>query len=141
MNKKQTSQPALEDLLLALRRKIIESMRKDDLSHNLTLSQSEALRMIGVEEAKTMKDIAKALNITPPSATALIEEMERKELIVREKNIQDRRIVSIRLTKKAQKLFSQVCLRKKLILNRMLKKLSGQDRKTFERIIGIIISK
>jgi DNA-binding MarR family transcriptional regulator len=145
MNNKKTithtSSPALEDLLFALRRKVIDSMRKDALSYELTLSQSEALRIIGTHEPQTMKSIADALKITPPSTTALIEEMERKGLVVREKDAHDRRVVSIRLSAKAQRLFSRVCVHKKAVVNRMFKKLSAQDRKTLERIIGIIISK
>ena len=140
-NTKQIPQPSIEDLMLALRRKIIESMRSDDLSRELTMSQFEALRIIGVEGTKTMKDIAEELHITPPSATALIEEMERKGLVAREKDARDRRIVSIRLSKKALDLFTRVCDRKKAIMDRMLQKLSVQDKKTLERIIGTIISK
>ena len=139
--KKNIQPPAIEDLLLAFRRKIIESMKKDDLSSELTLSQFEALRIIGTEQAKTMKDIAHSLNITPPSATALVEEMQMKGLIAREKDPHDRRIVSVRLTKKAQDLFKNVCEHKREIMNRMLRKLTPQDKKTLERIIGIIISK
>lgn len=131
----------LEDLLLAFRRKIMEGMRKDKLHQELTISQVEVLRSIGMEGSQTMKDIAKSLQITPPSATSLIEEMEKKGLVKREKHVTDRRIVSIRLTKKSQTLFSRVCLQKKAIIDSMLSKLSAGEKKTLEKIIGIIISK
>lgn len=142
MNKKQTIQPlTLEDLLLAFRRKIMESMRKDDLHHGLTISQFEVLRSIGSQGSQTMKEIAASLKITPPSATVLIEEMEKKKLVIRENHPTDRRIVSIRLTKKSQDIFSRVYLSKKKIIDDMLSKLSAKDKKNLERIISIIISK
>ena len=141
MNKKQTIQPlTLEDLLLAFRRKIMESLKKDDLHHGLTLSQFEVLRLIGTKNSQTMKEIASALKITPPSATVLVEEMEKKNVITREKHLTDRRIVSIRLTKKSQELFSRVYISKKTIIDDMLSKLSSKDKKDLERIISIIIS-
>ena len=141
MNKKQnTSTPPLEDLLLSFRRKIMESMRKDGVHHGLTLSQFEVLRLLSSSGERTMKEIAVFLKITPPSASSLIEDMEKKRLIKREYNSVDRRIIKIKLTKKSQDIFSRVYLNKKKIIDDMLSKLSAKDKKTLERIIKIIIS-
>ena len=141
MNKKVPHQRiSLEDLILAFRRKILEIMSKDAFHQGMTISQSEVLRLVGTG-SQTMKYIADALNITPPSATALVEEMEKKGLVLRKKDPTDRRVVSIVLTKKSQGLFKKVCESKKAVMNEMLSKLSEKDKKTFERIISIIISK
>lgn len=121
----------------------METMRKDGLHQELTIAQSEALRMLGTRdpEGTTMRDIADGLKITPPSATALIEEMEKKKMILREKHPTDRRIVFIRLTKKSRDLLARVCERKRRILDEMFAKISEKDRQSLERIIRSIITK
>jgi len=93
---------SLGDLLLIFRRKILESVKKEGLKHDLTLSQVEILYFIGPAGKRTMKDIADYLKITPPSATTLVEEMETKGLIKRIKDQKDRRVVFITLAEKTR---------------------------------------
>ena len=137
-------QPNLEDLLLALRRKIIDSCKKEGLKYDLTFSQMEITRFIGEAEAEskevTMKAIASHLKITPPSATTFIAEMEKKGLVKRKSDPTDRRIVSIVFTPKAKKLFEKIYVRKQNILHAMVSKLDEKDQKSLERIITILIT-
>lgn len=141
MNKKKPVQPTLEDLLLALRRKIVECMRADTLVGGLTVAQSEALRIIGSSETVTMKEIASSLKITPPSVTSMIEDMEKKGLVERIPDTNDRRVVCAQLTTKAKRSYREITARKKAIIDRMLLKLTPSDKRSLERIISIIISK
>ncbi len=128
----------LEDLLLAFRRKIMEVCKRESFYHELTLSQSEILRFLDGEE-KTVKQVAEYLKITPPSASAMIAEMEKKGFIEREENIHDRRSSCIRATPKALKLLSMISRQKQKILHGMLSKLSSKDKQSLERIITVLI--
>lgn len=129
---------SLGDLLLIFRRKIIESIKKDGLKHDLTFSQIEIIHFIGLSGKKTMKNIADYLKITPPSVTTVIEEMEKKGLVRRVNDDKDRRVVSIILSEKTKKFFTSICKRKELIFSGMISRLTEKDQKTFERIIKII---
>ena len=131
---------SLGDLLLLFRRKIIESIKKDGLKHDLTFSQMEILHFVGLAGKKTMKNIAEYLKITPPSATALIEEMEEKDLVKRIHDKKDHRVVFIVLSEKTKKLFVSICRRKESIFKNMISKLDQKDKKTLERIIKILIT-
>jgi DNA-binding MarR family transcriptional regulator len=130
---------SLGDLLLIFRRKILESVKKEGLKHDLTLSQVEILNFIGFSGKKTMKDIADYLKITPPSTTVMIEEMEEKGLVKRMNDEKDRRVIFITLTKKTKRAFTSIYKQKELIFKEMISGLNKKDQKTLERIIKILI--
>ena len=130
---------SLGDLLLIFRRKVLESIKKEGVKHDLTLSQVEILNFIGPSGKKTMKDIADYLKVAPPSATTFVEEMEEKNLVKRINNKEDRRVVFIALTEKTRKTFTSICRQKELVFKKMISKLSKKDQKILERIIKILI--
>ena len=138
MLEQQKNKPNIGDLLLLLRRKIIESIKKEGIKRDITFSQMEVLHFIGITGEKTMKSIADYLKITPPSVTELVNEMERKNLIKRVADKNDRRIVLVVLTDTAKKNYISISKNKEVILNQMLSKLSQKDKNTLERIIKII---
>jgi DNA-binding MarR family transcriptional regulator len=131
-------EPNLSDLLLLLRRNIIESVKKKGLKGDLTFSQIEILHFIGVAGEKTMKEIALYLKITPPSVTELVEEMERKNLVKRKNDQKDRRIVSVTLTERTKKHYLSIAQSKERLLNRMLSKLNQREKKELAKIINIL---
>jgi DNA-binding MarR family transcriptional regulator len=135
----QHKQNDLVDLLLILRRNIFEDIKKEGLKYDLTFSQVEVLHFIGPSGKKTMKNIADYLKITPPSATEIITEMEKKGLVKKKNNKKDRRIVFITLSVMAKKIFILSSKRKVVILNKMISKLNKEDSKNLERIIQILI--
>lgn len=138
MNKNNIQKSSLGDLMLSFRRKIIENLKSDGLKHDLTFSQVETLKFIGLSGKKTMKSIADYLKITPPSATVIVADMEKKGLVLRKSDTKDRRIVFIIFTEKTKRLFASICKRKEIILKKMVSRLSEKDKKELERIIRII---
>lgn len=144
MNMKKISEiktkPSLADLLLIFRRNILESVRREGFTDELTFSQVEVLRFIGPAGKKTMKNIADYLKITPPSVTEIIGEMEGRGLVVRRGSAEDRRVVFIELSRSARKLYVSLSKRKDLVLKKMIAKLSKADRENLERIIKILVT-
>lgn len=131
---------SLSDLIFIFRKNILKSVKKEGFKHDLTFSQVEVLGFVGSSGKETMKNIADHLGITPPSATEIVKEMEKKELIKRINDKKDRRVVFIVLTPVAKKLSISMCKEKEFILKKMLSKLSKKDRESFERIIRILIT-
>jgi DNA-binding MarR family transcriptional regulator len=129
----------LSELLLTLRRKIIESCRKEGLPNDLSMPQVEILSFIGPDGSETMKAIADHLKITPPSVTAIIADMEKKKIIERKTDPNDRRRVSIVFSKSAKVIYSSILKKKNQVLKKMLSRLSAKDTKELERIINILI--
>ena len=139
MKNKRKEDPSLLDLLLVFRRSILENIRKEGLKCDLTFSQAEVLDFIRHSGKETMKSIADYLKITPPSATEIIREMEKRGLVKRIDDKKDRRIVSIVLTPAAEKLFFSLHKRKDFILKKMLSRLDKKDYDNLERIIRVLI--
>ena len=131
---------SLPDLLFTLKRNIVESIKKDGCTHDLTFSQVEVLNFIGPHSKKTMKDLAEYLKITPPSATEIVAEMERKGLVKRIGDKKDRRVIFITIAPSAKKLYVASLKRKDQVFKKMLAKLDERDRKNLERIIRILIT-
>ena len=130
---------SLPDLIFLFKKKILKSIKKEGFKHDLTFSQVEVLGFIGPQGKETMKSIADHLGVTPPSATEIIKEMEKKGLVKRVNDKKDRRIVFITLSLAAKKLSVSLCRQKELIFKKMLSKLNKKDREEFERIIRILI--
>lgn len=68
---------------------------------NLHTSDLEVLDIIFVEESVSAGDLAKATGLTSGSVTALLDRLEAKALIIRERDDADRRRTNIRLNRAA----------------------------------------
>jgi DNA-binding MarR family transcriptional regulator len=141
MKNNKYGKSSLWDQLFIFKKNIEENIRKEGLLnlHDLTFSQVGVLRFIGPLGKETMKNIANYLKITPPSATEIVAELEKKGLVKRKKNKKDRRIVLIVLTPTAKKVFSSLCKQRELILEKILSKLNKKDSENLGRIIKILI--
>lgn len=82
-----------------------------------------------------MKDIAGFLGVAPPSATSLVNTMIKSELVYREADKADRRIVGIVISKKGEKFLEahREGMAQKMRAN--LSKLSASDQEQLERIL------
>ena len=134
------SKSSLSDLIFIFRKNILKSIKKEGFKHDLTFSQVEILGFIGPTGKETMRSIADHLGVTPPSATEVVKEMEKKGLVKRVDDKKDRRIVFIVLSPSAKKLSVSLCKQKELMFKKMLSKLDKKDHENFERIIRILIT-
>ena len=94
---------------------------------------------IGVKGRKSMESIATFFNIAPPSATSLIEKLEKKGHVVRIKDKDDRRMVYIELSPETKKQMLKMWKQKEKVLETVVSKLNPTDRNHFERILNILI--
>jgi DNA-binding MarR family transcriptional regulator len=125
--------------MLGFRRKINESTKESSLKKELTISQFETLWFIGFLGNKSMESIADFLRITPPSATSMINKMEKRGLVSRKRDMKDKRIVYISLTASTKNHLKLMRKNKEKVLGNIVSKLSQDDKKHLERIIKIII--
>lgn len=136
---KNSNEPPLEEILFAFRRKLAETLKKEALGINCPLSHIDTIIFVAEKNNPTMTDIAKHLKITPPSTTAIIETLQKKNIVKRVTNPNDRRTIRVELTSKALILLKKLHEKKFEIFKKMLSKLSAEDQKEFIRIMGILI--
>ncbi len=130
---------SLEETLFAFRRKLMETVRKEAGGLQFPISQIDTLSYIAEKGNPSMKEIAGHLGITPPSATAIVETMQKKELVTRVSENKDRRTIRVTLTPKAWKFFKSFHKIKFGIFTKMLSKLGEKERKQLVTILNIII--
>jgi DNA-binding MarR family transcriptional regulator len=126
---------SFEDALLVFRQKLTSALIEEAKKKGYSLSHFEALKFIGQSGNSTMKDIANRLNITPPSASSLIDTLVAKELVSRVEVPGDRRSINIVLTPKANVLLSSIYGQKDSIFREMFSKLSSEDKETLAHIL------
>jgi DNA-binding MarR family transcriptional regulator len=134
-----SSDSSLEEALFAFRLKLSDILKQEAQTLHYPISQIDTLSYIAEKGNPSMKDIANHLKITPPSATAIIETMQKKKLVTRVVNDKDRRTIRVTLTPNAWKLFKSFHQIKSGIFKKMLSKLQDNERKQLIKILNILI--
>ena len=80
----------------------------DERKGNTSLLHEEALKILKENEDIKMADFAKALNITKPSATCLVQNMVESGYITRMYSLEDRRKIKIGLTQKGEEEYKRM---------------------------------
>ncbi len=134
--KKPSVDAALVDFHRWLTCSLLEEARKTGYG----LSHIEALRFITENGEPSMKDIASRLRITPPSASALVDNLVEKKLVDRRQAKGDRRSTHISLAPAGRKLLLILHRKKSTVLKRMLSKLGKEDKDRLAEILMKCIS-
>lgn len=129
---------SLEEAIFAFRHKLKDLLRQEAENLKCPVSQMDTLTFIAEEGTPSMKEIARYLKITPPSATAIVETMQKNKLITRVLSKKDRRTIRVALTSKAWKLFKILHKRKLAVITKMFSRLGNTERKQFIKIITIL---
>lgn len=130
----------IDDILIAFRQNMTNSLFKEAKGSGLSLSHFEILIYIMHRGEVTMKDIAEWLHITPPSASSLVEVLVKKKLVTRIGSDKDRRTVHITLNKEAHKLIGSIHKKKMTVFKKMLSKLNKEDEADLIRILNKCIT-
>ena len=101
----------------------------------VSFTQAEVLRFVHEQGKPLMSDIAKHLEISAPSATALVQQLARRGYLSREGNPSDRRQVHLAVTKKAISELTAIMNKRKKILHVLLEGLSEKDHQDMQRIL------
>lgn len=126
---------SLENALMAFRHTMTSALAAEAKESDCSLAHFEILKFIAENGNPTMKDIARQAHVTPPSASTLIDTLVTKQLVTRSHTTEDRRSIRVMLTTKAQMLLSSLYKKKSSLFNKMLSKLSKEDKTELARIL------
>jgi len=94
----------------------------------ISAQESQLLLSVGAKESLKMSEIAKALQLTLSSVTALVDKLEAKAFVTRERSREDRRIVRVLLTAEGRKLYDLVEQAQRELSMSVLKVLSREEQ-------------
>ncbi len=81
-----------------IRRHHSQASDNASLAHALTAAQAETLFVIRHEDGTTIKHIAEMLDVSAPSASAMVDRLVEMGAVTREQNPDDRREVLVRVS-------------------------------------------
>lgn len=116
-------------------RQIRQQLSCDSPFASLTIAQLETLRCVTEKKQVLMKEVAKNFNITPPSATAMIDHLVKLGLISRSQNAKDRRAVHLALTSKGGKVFKKTTEEQQRRLKTLLGRLNSKEKNQLLKIL------
>jgi DNA-binding MarR family transcriptional regulator len=101
-----------------------------DLGEEVTLPQYRALVVLRTRGSQRAADLAGLLDVTPSTASRMIERLVRKRLVRRARSKDDRRAVRVHLTAAGQQVVVEVTERRRAEIERILAQMPVRGRKT-----------
>ena len=100
----------------------------------INFQEAHLLMSIGTKGPLTMSEIARTLQLTLSSVTAVVDKLEKKKFVRRMRNAQDRRLVRVELTAAGRKFYNLVESAHLTLTDSMLKILDPAEREVFLRL-------
>lgn len=94
--------------IFAIKHRIMFEMSSYFKEMGLTHSQMSVLRILQKNEKINIKDIAALLGITSSATTQIVDELVKKDFILRKRNPEDRRTVKLTLSEKSASQFESI---------------------------------
>lgn len=108
MIKKPDTDGTLNELLVKLFKNIMEIEEKYLITpeyKNISVNDMHIIESIGIEEPKSMSVIAKLMSITTGTLTKLMDGLDEKGYVTRERGKKDKRVVFVSLTSLGKKAY------------------------------------
>ncbi len=103
--------------------------------HGVTLPQFYLLMMVSHHEGTTVTEISRLLQVAPPTASRMIENLCSKGLLARKKDPGDHRVTFIEMTRKGRKVLEDMADYQKRIFMRTLEKEDIKDLKNLVELL------
>lgn len=123
---------------------IKDAIRKDMLKHGLSMSEFMVLEVLYHKGPQTIQFIAKKVLLTSGTMTYVINQLEKKNKIIRSKSNEDLRISKISLSAKGKQLMDEVFKQHEKMIEEMFSPLSEKQLEQwieFNKLIGIGLEK
>ncbi len=98
---------SLFDALFRVLRMMTRSFAKDRRPEHITPTQYHILYLIRDRQTLTLMDMAKHLQVSAPTATRAVDALVLKQMLCKERDPQDRRLVWLRLSEEGSGLLAR----------------------------------
>ena len=105
---------------------------------DLSMAQLKAVMLLGRTGRARSRELADGLGIAPSAATPLVDRLVEQNLARRVDDEDDRRIVWIHPTKKAQAIYDQLLHTSEDVLNDIITEVPARDRKAVRDAVQLL---
>lgn len=106
---------------------LLRRLRRQDDEAGVTAPHLSALSVLVFVGPRTLGELAAAEQVTPPSMTRIVRNLERDGLVVREVDAADRRVFRVRATERGERILREGRRRRIAALTGRLEKLGDED--------------
>jgi DNA-binding MarR family transcriptional regulator len=132
----QTACDVLEVVPIVIR--VIRAQMRRHRSLTLSVPQFRALVFIGDNPGTSLSQVAEFVGITLPSASALVDGLVQRKLVLRESDTGDRRRITLNLTTRGQQDIAEARDHTQDYLAEHLAALPEAERETVAEAMGIL---
>jgi DNA-binding MarR family transcriptional regulator len=119
---------------------LLRRVRRQDDESGVTAPHLSALSVLVFGGARTLGELAAAEQVTPPSMTRIVRNLEADGLVARETDAADRRVVRVRATEQGRAILLEGRRRRVAELAARLSGLGDDDLETLARAAELIES-
>lgn len=131
----------LFEYLFIISRFIRGEVAADLKRQHLTMLQLQALVLIRERREVQMQEIAEYFKVTKPTATSLLNNLDKLGLVKRSGDTNDRRVVKVMLSGEGERLFKKVLRYKQEKIKTLLSYLSQQEKADLIKVAGALAKK
>jgi len=136
--RKRTQTEDLADRLHSVAIHLLRVVRVQDAAIGIAPARLSALSVIVFGGPVSLRDLARAEQVRPPTMSRIVDALETQGLAHRRANQHDRRAVVIRATKKGAKMLKEGRKCRVEFLGSYLSKLTGSELSDIERAVQAI---
>ncbi len=101
-------------------------------------AQIKLMVHLGIHGPQTMSEIAEGLEVTTPAVTGLVDKLEKRGLVERVRDSQDRRVVRVRLAPHAQQMAEAHVSERRRQIRAVLATLTPAEQETFINTLRLL---
>ncbi len=105
---------------------------------SLPEAQIKLVVHLAVHGLQTMSEVAEGLNVTTPAVTGLVDKLEKRGLVERVRDSQDRRVVRVRLAPHAQQIAEAHIAERRSRMREVLATLTPEEQRTFVKTLRLM---
>lgn len=126
-------------LLNTVRSRFMQDIDSELHAFGMTAAQFIILRRIANGSAGTAAELCRVLHYDTGSMTRMLDRLEEKSLITRERSPDDRRVVQIRLTQSGNEMFPQLSVAAAQAFNKHLAVFTDEEFAQLERLLKRLV--
>jgi len=120
-------------------RELLPLTPKETLLLDVSMAQLKVMFVIFLRGPVRMGTLAHDLGVSLPTITEIVNRLEKRDIIVRELDPEDRRVVYCRFTENGQKVLNQLWASARKRTKQILNALSVEDLSVVQQSLGILL--
>ncbi len=108
------------------------------LPEAIPVAQIKLMSYLALRGAQTMSEIAEGLEVTMPAITGLVDKLEKRGLVERLRDSQDRRVVRVQLSPRAQMIAERYLAERRHQMRTVLATLTPEEQHIFVKTLKLL---